>query len=193
MGRPKKDAIRFPLTAAGYRNLVRASILKPLYFGQTVSERRNVREAGLFFLMNVSLGTLLKVALVLALTQNLPAAFIAISSLIYVLPASLAIFVALVFGLFLLAKVMGGKGSFVGTFCASSYCLVFLFLFQLPILSIPALGYSLALLVIGFRSSHNYGIEKAVLTIMLHFSLFLVICFGLGLANPIYLLSLNII
>jgi hypothetical protein len=193
VGRPKKDALRLPLTAKNYRRFLLYSFTRPFYFAQIISERHRIGEALGFFVMNVFLGTLLKVVVVLLLTQNIPAAFIAIAGLLFVIPISIVVFVILVFLLFILSKALGGKGTLKNTLCASSFALPLLIFFQIPVVSVLAVCYSLFLLILTFHFVQSLRFPKSVINILFPFLIFLLILIALGLLTPNYLLSLNII
>lgn len=192
MGRPPKKLLYPQITFKNYRKLLRF-LPHPFLYTKTLSEYSNITLALQFFILNVSLGTFLKVLLVLLLTQNITAVFLGISSLIFFLPISLALFLSATTILFLVARVLGGRGSFGKTLFVSSYALLPSLFFQIPLLSIAAFLYYIFLLTVSFKVVQQYSWTKAVFTVVLPFIVLITFLVSTGIVNPFYLLSLNII
>lgn len=193
MGRPKKKLLYPTLSFQNYQKLVRFSLTHPFLYIDSLSESPNITLSLKFFIVNIALGTFLKVILVLLLTQNITAVFLGISSLIFFLPISLALFLFSALILFLIAKALGGRGSFGRTLSICSYALIPTILFQLPILSILGLLYSIFLLTLSFKRVQGYSWSRAVFTVVLPFIVLITLLVSIGILNPFYLFSLNII
>ena len=193
MGRPKKKLLYPSITLTNYRKLLPYSFFHPFLYARTLSEFSGVTLSLEFFALNIAIGTLLKILLVIVLTQNITAAFLGISSLLFFLPISLGIFLLSTALFYILARLLGGKGSFGKTLFISSYALLPSIFFQIPLVSILAFLYYIFLLTLSFKEVQKYSWTKAVFTIVFPFIVLITLLVSIGVLNPFYLLSLNII
>ena len=170
---------------SGYLKFIWMSFRKPFKYVEIISTQRDFKKALFFGLGNICLGLLLEILLKVILTNYWVLFFPFVSEIFF--PVFLLLFFLLLFGVFLyvLAKILKGKGNFKSSMSATFFSTTPLLFGFLPILQIIAILYWIFLLIISFLKIHQYSKTYAVLNIIIPVSVIILILFALGLINLI--------
>src|SRR3989344_5889319 len=94
-----------------YFRILQVSFFYPQPYAISIPQKKKLNFALFFFFINLSLGFILKQVFESILRQNLNLALFAISQFLIFIPLTLIGLILFTFLLFLIAKILGGKGS----------------------------------------------------------------------------------
>lgn len=147
--------------------MMKQVIIAPKIFYEGISESEGYKKPITFLLINTVL-MMLVASLFSLLVSFKPQQFIyTLAGIIIVLPLMLGLFFASTAILHLIAKVLGGKGGFVGSFQALAYASGVSPLTAIPLVGFLAWFYQIYVIILGFRKVHQYSTVKAVINILL--------------------------
>lgn len=169
------------LTARTYLELTKISLLKPQQLNSSIKNYRLTRDALAFFIINITLGSLVKAASDIFYYRNLGGIFVSITEISLFIPVAILGLVLISIPLHLLAKLLGGKGKFKATFQAVAYSSSPFLLFWIP-LSRPIMLILLTLLLISnFRAKHQYTLNQALINILVPVMLLVIALLIMGI------------
>lgn len=167
----------------GYLYLLELSFRHPNHYAEAIPLEGGFKDPLLFFLINFALGSFIGVLIETGLSRSLSLFFLGISQTVFLLPVSLVSLLLISGALHLVAKLLLGKGSFIQSLRATSYSLVYLVLFWIPVLVILSYLLMLYVLTLSFARAHQYSIVKASVNIALPFLISIILSIALGLLN----------
>ena len=151
-----------PLT---YLKLLALSFINPVYFINQTTRKTNLQGAIFYLLITTVLGSLFKYLTEIIVTKNISLAFLGISETLFIVLFAAIITLFFSITLFIFAKILGGKGSFVLSMQAIIYSSSPVILFWIPIIRPIIFIYVLILLILSFRKVHSYSFNQALITI----------------------------
>lgn len=155
------------LSISNHFSMMKAVITAPKTFYEGVSESEGYKKSIIFLLINTFL-TMLVVSLFSLVFSFKPQQFLlGLTGIIVALPVMLGLFFVGTAILHVIAKVLGGKGKFVGSFQALSYASGVSPLTAIPVVGFLASFYQMYVTILGFRKIHQYSTVKAVINILL--------------------------
>lgn len=191
MARPKKRKIQFNLNLNNYFYLIFLSIRKPKEYLQAMPVKDpDLSKPLVFFIFNLSLGLLAGsiIEIVSNLTVNL--IFLSISRIVFSIPFALMglFFSSLI--LYLIARTLGGKGSWRESLKALAYSSTPAIFYSLPLVGLLALAWQIYLLVYFFQTVHHYSFVRSFINIIIPVSLLAIFLILLGLINFLEVIKL---
>lgn len=119
-----------------------------------------------FFLINNLISSLLRFVLKFIAQKDASLIFLAVSQSLFYLPFIFFWLVVTTFSLYLLAKILSGKGGIYDTFKAVMVASPPLTILYLPYLSLIAILLFIYLLILSFKYYQQYSTTKAVINII---------------------------
>lgn len=162
------------LTASLYFKLIRASFTHPKEYLSSVKNYTSTKDALAFFIINITLGALIKAAGDIFYYQNPVGIFLSITEISIFIPVACLGLIMISTPLHLIAKVLSGKGDFkvsIKSVCYSTSPLIFLWV---PVVAPLVLIYIIYLMISNFHQNHFYTINKSIVNILIPFLLVLI-------------------
>lgn len=155
------------LSISNHFSMMKGVITAPKTFYEGVSESEGYKKSIIFLLINTFL-TMLVVSLFSLVFSFKPQQFVyGLMGIVIALPLMLGLFFVGTAILHVIAKVLGGKGKFVGSFQALAYASGVSPLTAIPVVGFLASFYQVYVTILGFRKVHQYSTVKAVINILL--------------------------
>lgn len=177
-GRKKKYS---PLSIKQYLNLTFLSFKNPYRFSQITNKDTYYKNALIFYLINFSIGLILKALIDMIYYQKIVIIFLHLTEIIIILPLSIFGVLFLAFALHILAKILKGNAKFTASFRAILYASSPLIFYSIPIVNALSLAWIIVLLIFNFRKAHDYSKLKASLNILIPFLILVLLGSLLGL------------
>lgn len=155
------------ITPSNYFNLIKTIAFSPKTFFATLPEIEGYGKPTLFAAFNAALTMLVVVLFSLIFSLKPQQLFPALSGIVIVVPLMIIFLFIGAAVLHLIARILGGKGSFL-----KSYQVVAFTTAVSPATAIPFLGflvsvYQIYITIVGFKIVHQYSGVKATVTVVL--------------------------
>lgn len=157
--------------------MMKEVIVSPKKFYEGVSESEGYKKSIIFLLVNTALTMLVASLFSFAFTFKPQQFLLGLTGIIVALPVMLGLFFVGTAILHLIAKILGGKGKFVGSFQALSYASGVSPLTAIPVVGFLASFYQMYVTILGFKKIHQYSTVRAVINILLPVVLIVLLVF----------------
>lgn len=176
-----KKKFKSYLTFKRYFSLLKSSFLRPSEVINSLEKFQKIEEALFFFGVNVVLGLFLRILLDISKYQKINFLFSGIVEGLLSLPIFYLGLFILTFFLFLIAKLLRGKGDFIS--CLKAVCLSSapLILYGIPLALPLTMIFVVRLLIMNFQKIHNYSLAKVIFNVVFPFLMFILVSLSLGL------------
>lgn len=164
-------------------SLLKLAVLHPKLYSKTIPLEGNFKSPLTFFLIVFASGSLIHSLIYAISVQNLTLVFLGISGTVFALPFAILVLFLISGALFLLSKLLSGKGSFKTSVYATAYSLVYLIFFGIPFIDVVAYLLMLFCLTLAFQRAQQYSIVKASINVAIPFLITLILSVILGLLN----------
>lgn len=167
MGRKKKPKLFFKFGVNNYFNILKASFLNPNFYVVEVIKEKKVSSATYFFMLNIFIGFSTNLILRVVLSQDPVIFFFSISENLVFIPFLTAGLLALAGLFFVIAKLLGGKGSFKLSLLGIAYSTPPVIFFWIPLVNFLAGLYFFYLISLIYKRIHQLsGLKSAVLVVI---------------------------
>lgn len=163
--------------------MIKLSFLHPNVYSSIIPLEGGVKGAIFFFLANFAIGLFLRVILTSIISLNPTIIFLGITSIVFLAIPAIISLIVISAALHLLAKILGGKGSFQSSLGAVAYSLIFLIFFWIPFADLVAYFFMLYVLTLTFSRAHQYSLVKAGVNVAVPFLITIILSVVLGLVN----------
>lgn len=190
MPRRKKEefSLKFTLNFTNYLQLVKFSILKPNLYVSLIPQDLSFLNVVVFFLTNIIIGLILQLIKEFFINRNSSLVFFVISQIIFLIPFFIVGYLIFCFLYHLLAKLLGGRGSFKSSLIALSYSSIPIIFFWIPIINLAAISLSIFLAILSFQKFHQLSKLKSAILVLLPIFILLLITLIFGLIGFLFLL-----
>jgi hypothetical protein len=178
------------LSYKNYFQMVKFAFLRPKLYAFLIPLDGGFRSATVFFLVNFSIGLFLTVLFGAITSKDVTLFFLGITNIVFLAPIALVTLLAITASLHIVAKLLSGKGSFLTSFRALSYSLIFLIFFSVPVLDLICYLFLLYILTLTFARAHQYSLAKASINVAAPFLITVILAFILGLLNTNSILTI---
>lgn len=176
-----KKKLKSYLSFKRYFSLLKSSFLHPSEITNSLEKFQKIEEVLIFFGINIVLGLFLRILLDISKYQKINFLFSGIVESLLSLPIFYLGLFILTFFLFLIAKILQGKGGFIS--CLKAVCLSSapIILYGIPLTLPLIVVFVVRLLILNFRKIHNYSLAKVIFNVVFPFLMFMLISLSLGL------------
>lgn len=175
-----------PLT---YLKLLILSFINPFSFTKQTTSRTNLQGSIFYLLITTIIGSLFKYISEIIITKNISLAFLGISETFFIVLFAIIITFFFSITLFIIAKILDGKGSLLLSMQAIIYSSSPLILFWIPFLRPFIFFYVLILMILSFQRVHKYSFNKALITIAFPGVVVMMLFFIIGLFDLSFVLN----
>lgn len=176
-----KKKLKSYLTFGIYYNLLKSSFLHPAKVTDSLEKFQKIEEVLFFFGINVVLGLFLRILLDISKYKKINFLFSGIVESLLSLPIFYLGLFTLTFFLFLIAKLLRGKGDFIS--CLKAVCLSSapIILYGIPLTLLLTIVFVVRLLILNFQKIHSYSLAKVIFNVVFPFLMFILVSLSLRL------------